>query len=116
MEDIKTRLEQTSQACIAAFDAWSKDKKKSEAQEALSEAIHELRKVSSRLEIELAISERNDSQKPIPIPTHRASRGKKGGDDEGRGNAPQPSDSAEEAAGPQVESKPRRRRTANKGE
>ena len=114
MEDIKTRLEDTSKACIAAFDSWAQDKKKSQSREALQEAIHELRKVSSRLEIELAISERDDSQKPIPIPTHRASRGKKGQDNDSKGNMSD--DAPEQSSGPKVETKPRRRSASKGGE
>lgn len=92
-DDIKDRLTETSQSCIKSFEAWSANKKDKEAREALQEAIHELRKVSSRLEIELAISERNEmSSKPIPIPTHRDAQkreahasGHDGFDDDGFG-------------------------------
>jgi hypothetical protein len=39
--------------------------------------VHELRKVTSRIEIELAISDRNNSSlKPMPIPPHRSSKPK----------------------------------------
>ncbi len=72
-EDIQTRLKETSQNCLDAYLAWEEKKQDPKAQEALHAAIHELRKVSSRLEIELAISEREQiTSKPIPIPAHRA--------------------------------------------
>ena len=89
MDEIKSRLEETSQTCIGAFSAWCSDKKNIEVRETLQDAIHELRKVASRLEIELAISERDEmAQKPIPIPPHRAARGKKNRDDQDdRGNS-----------------------------
>lgn len=75
MDDIKARLQETSENCFKCYESWSGNKKDRKAREDLQEAIHELRKVSSRLEIELAVSERNEmSQKPIPIPSHRDSK------------------------------------------
>jgi len=51
------------------------DKTKVETRESLLEAVHELRKVAARMEIEIAVSERDQmTQKPIPIPPHRSSR------------------------------------------
>ena len=83
MDEIKTRLQDTSENCFKAFEAWSGDKKNMELRETLQGTIHELRKVASRLEIEVAVSERgNGSQKPMPIPSHRDSKkpgGNKGG-------------------------------------
>ena len=71
--NIQERLKETSQNCLDAFMNWEGQKKDSKAQEALHAAIHELRKVSSRLEIELAMSEREQlSSKPLPIPAHRS--------------------------------------------
>lgn len=99
MEDIKQRLEETSENCLKGFAGWCANKKDAAAREVLQNAIHELRKVASRLEIELAISERDEmAQKAIPIPPHRASRGKKGqsefADDESIGNVPEQDPSA----------------------
>ncbi len=72
-DDIKTRLQETSKNCLDAFVTWDEKKKDPKAQEDLHAAIHELRKVSSRLEIELAISEREQmTSKPLPIPSHRS--------------------------------------------
>lgn len=84
MDDIQKRLKETSETCIASFEKWNANKKDRAAAEGLQEAIHELRKVSSRLEIELAISERDEmALKPIPIPPHRASRkGPQGADED----------------------------------
>lgn len=85
MEDIDKRLNETSAACAKALESWSKDKKDKKAREELQESVHELRKVASRLEIELAISERDEmSQKPIPIPAHRDSN--RGNKNDNRGN------------------------------
>ncbi len=73
MDEIQTRLSETSKTCLEAYGNWVEDKKDSNVKEALQSAIHELRKVSSRLEIELAVSERDHStSKPLPIPAHRS--------------------------------------------
>ena len=73
MDEIQTRLQETSQNCSEAYGGWVDNKKDKKAQEELHSAIHELRKVSSRLEIELAVSERDQSaSKPLPIPAHRS--------------------------------------------
>lgn len=90
MDEIEKRLRESADACVTSYEAWRKDEKNSKSREELLEAVHELRKVSSRLEIEIAISERQDmAEKPLPIPPHRSSkRGKSestdildGGDD-----------------------------------
>ena len=75
--EIKERLQTAGEACVKAYAAWDGNEKDEKARETLQDAIHELRKVTSRLEIELAISERDQmGQKKIPIPPHRASRKK----------------------------------------
>jgi hypothetical protein len=72
MDEIEKRLREGSENCYNCYEAWKKAQKDSKAREALQEAIHELRKIASRLEIELAISERDEmAQRPIPIPPHR---------------------------------------------
>ncbi len=84
MDEIEKRLREGSENCYNCYETWRKDKKDSKAIESLQEAIHELRKIASRLEIELAISERDDmAQRPIPIPPHRDAqrRGAPQGDD-----------------------------------
>jgi hypothetical protein len=89
-EDIKTRLKSTSEQCQTCYEAWSVNNKDAKLREALQDSIHELRKVASRLEIELAISERDDlKQKPLPIPPHRDARARTRNaqdDDESNGN------------------------------
>ncbi len=80
MDEIETRLKETSENCIKAYEGWSNQKKNPEAREKLQETMHELRKVAARLEIEIAISEREDmTQRPIPIPPHRSSSRRSGG-------------------------------------
>lgn len=79
MSEIKERLQESAKNCIARYEAWEEKKSDSEKREELQEAIHELRKVGSRLEIEIAISEReNISSKPIAIPQHRSQSKAKG--------------------------------------
>lgn len=87
MEEIEQRLKDTTAECIKCYEAWSKDKKNEEARESLAEAIHELRKVSSRLEIDMAASEREQmAGRPISIPSHRSQRKGQGGHDAGFGD------------------------------
>lgn len=76
MDDVKERLRATSEQCLKAYESWTGGKKDLRAREDLMEAVHELRKVASRVEIDIAISERDEvTQRPIPIPPHRAAQG-----------------------------------------
>lgn len=82
MDEIEKRLSETAEACVKSYATWRKDPKEGTNREVLMEAVHELRKVAARLEIEIAISERDEmAAKPIPIPPHRSSR--RGGPDVG---------------------------------
>lgn len=75
MDEIKQRLTEASEACIKTYEAWRGKTTDHSARESLQEAVHELRKVAARLEIELAVSDRKQhGNEPIPIPSHRASR------------------------------------------
>lgn len=75
MDEIGQRLRESADACVAAYEAWAAAKKDVEIRERLQEAVHELRKVSARLEIEMAVSEREQmSQRPIPVPPHRSAK------------------------------------------
>lgn len=79
MDEIEQRLRASTDACITSYEAWRSKQKDGAAREALLEAVHELRKVASRLEIEMAVSERNEmAGKPLPIPPHRSSRRPRG--------------------------------------
>ena len=72
MEDVKDRLADCSEKALKAYTNWQ-DKKEAEHREELQEAIHELRKVASRVEIEIAMSERSvATSNKIPIPSHRS--------------------------------------------
>ena len=91
MENIEQRLKEATDVCLKTYEEWNKNKKDNAVRESLMEAVHELRKVAARLEIEMAISERNEvAAKPIPIPSHRAKKkkddshgGNKGGNPQG---------------------------------
>lgn len=83
MEDIEKRLRESTDACIKSFENWIKQAKNLESRESLMETMHEVRKVISRVEIEIAISERDRlGSRPLPIPPHRSSRkqGEEGSD------------------------------------
>jgi len=76
------RLKEASEACLKSYEAWDADKKEVETRENLQETIHELRKVVSRVEIEIAMSERTKTNsKPIPIPSHRSQNKKDAGNE-----------------------------------
>ena len=79
MEDIQARLKDSVEACLKSYEEWSSKEGSAELRENLQESIHELRKVASRLEIEIAISERKKvTSKPLPIPPHRSQSKHKG--------------------------------------
>ncbi|MCB1720847.1 MAG: hypothetical protein KDI11_03740 [Alphaproteobacteria bacterium] len=87
-DEIQDRLKNSTEKCLKAYEAWRKDEKNAGARETLQDSVHELRKVASRLEIELAVSDRkNTTQKPMPIPPHRDARGKGRGKDDADGNS-----------------------------
>lgn len=76
-EDLTQRLTDALKRCVTSYDAWQSRPKDLAVRQQLEEAVHEMRKVTARIEIEMAVSERSDrSQKPIPIPAHRASHPK----------------------------------------
>lgn len=99
MDEIEKRLRESTDACIKGFEEWLKQSKSLESREQLMEAMHEVRKVVSRLEIEIAISERDRlGSRPIPIPPHRSQRKRAEGSEEGDFNGNEGFD-ADEAAG-----------------
>lgn len=88
-QDVQQRLKEATEHCLSCYAAWTKDKKDAKSREKIMEAVHELRKVAARLEIELAVSERDQmSSNPIPIPPHRSAQyrgGRKKDDQQGGG-------------------------------
>lgn len=72
-ENTAQRLQETAAKCLSSLDTWNKDLKNVEARESLLEAVHELRKVTSRLEIDIAMNDRQVvNAKPLPIPEHKS--------------------------------------------
>lgn len=95
-EEIEKRLKECSEGCLSAYTNWCGNEKDHSKREALSDALHELRKVCARLEIEMAASEREEQKTaPLPIPPHKASRGANahdsGDNGDNTGNEVQPS-------------------------
>ena len=77
-EETAMRLQETAAKCLSSLDAWNKDLKNVEARENLLDAVHELRKVTSRLEIDIAMNDRKaTNSKPMPIPEHKSKIEKK---------------------------------------
>tara|TARA_B100001146_G_C15957382_1_gene338212 strand:+ start:94 stop:558 length:465 start_codon:yes stop_codon:yes gene_type:complete len=77
-EETAMRLQEAAAKCLSSLDAWNKDLKNVDAREALLEAVHELRKVTSRLEIDIAMNDRKvTNAKPLPIPEHKSKTEKK---------------------------------------
>lgn len=82
MDEIEQRLRETTDACIKNLEDWAKGGKSNETRETLMDAMHEVRKVLARVEIEIAISERDRlGSRPLPIPPHRSSRKSHHGED-----------------------------------
>lgn len=116
MEDVAKRLSEATATCLKKYEEWKGNQKDGDIREALMEAVHELRKVGARLEIEMAISERDQmASKPIPIPPHRSSKKRpQNEDDDSAGNK------ADGGGGQNKKSQGGggggRRKTANKGD
>lgn len=111
MDEIEKRLRESTDACIKGFEAWIKANKSLESREGLMEAMHDVRKVVARLEIEIAISERDRlGSRPIPIPPHRSQkkRGGEGEDADFNGNEDSEGDDAGFQHGGGEQSQPRR--------
>ena len=83
MDETNARLREAADQCLKAYDAWQNNKKDIDARGNLADAVHDLRKVASRVEIEVAMSERDEMvQRPLPVPPHRSMRPRQGGDDQ----------------------------------
>jgi hypothetical protein len=114
MDEIEQRLRESTDACIKSYESWRSKEKDGAAREALQEAVHELRKVASRLEIEMAVSERNEmAGKPLPIPPHRSSRrprpnGEHDDGDDNAGNVDPQAPSAADQNRARMQNRPRR--------
>ena len=72
------RLQETAAKCLSSLEKWNGDLNDNEAREALLDAVHELRKVTSRLEIDIAMNDRKaTNSRPLPIPEHKSKMEKK---------------------------------------
>lgn len=74
VDEVEGRLRETARVCLASYRGWRQTPGETSIQ-ALSDAVHELRKALARIEIDMSASRREEQAiRPIPIPSHRASR------------------------------------------
>lgn len=74
VDEVEARLRETARGCLAAYRAWRQQPGQGSIQ-TLSDAVHDLRKVLARIEIDMSASRRDEQvARPIPIPAHRAAR------------------------------------------
>lgn len=99
MDEVSKRLQDAAEKCIKSYQTWQADKKDVGARESLNESLHELRRATAALEIDMIREERmSGGVRPINTPGHRSSTrkdddfgntnddiGNRGGDD-GHGN------------------------------
>ncbi|MFA5592409.1 MAG: hypothetical protein WC989_03750 [Micavibrio sp.] len=90
MDEIEQRLRESTATFIKNFEGWAKDQTSADLREGLMDSMHEVRRVLARVEIEIAISERDRmGSRQLPIPPHRSQKkrgGEGGGDDAGSGD------------------------------
>lgn len=73
MDNIQDRLKTATDDILKNYAAWFDAQKDGTKRADLQESIHELRKAISRVEIDIAVSERGEgAQKPLPIPSHKS--------------------------------------------
>ncbi|WP_448189794.1 hypothetical protein [Azospirillum sp. sgz301742] len=74
VDEVEARLRETARGCLAAYRTWRQQPGTGSVQ-SLSDAVHDLRKVLARIEIDMSASRRDEQvARPIPIPAHRAAR------------------------------------------
>lgn len=66
------RMDIASKACAEAYRAW-KDPSVPGGVQGLTDALHELRKVIARMEIEVSAS-RKEENRPVPFPAYRTNQ------------------------------------------
>ena len=70
---VEQRLQESAAACLSSLSEWKKNLKDDDAKQALLGAVHDLRKVRARLEVDVAMNDRtNTNAKHIPIPEHKS--------------------------------------------
>lgn len=74
VDAVEARLRETARGCLSAYRNWRQTPGETSIQ-ALSDAVHDLRKALARIEIDMSASRREEQAiRPIPIPAHRAAR------------------------------------------
>ncbi len=74
VDAVEARLRETARGCLVAYRGWRQAAGETSTQ-ALNDAVHELRKVLARIEIDMSASRREEpGLRPIPVPAHRAAR------------------------------------------
>ena len=74
MDEVSKRLHDAAEKCIKSYEAWQADKKDTPARESLNESLHELRRATAALEIDMIREERMaGGVRPMPTPGHRSS-------------------------------------------
>ena len=74
VDAVEARLRETARGCLVAYRGWRQATGEASTQ-SLNDAVHELRKVLARIEIDMSASRREEQGlRPIPVPAHRAAR------------------------------------------
>ena len=74
VDAVEARLRETARGCLVAYRGWRQAAGEASTQ-SLNDAVHELRKVLARIEIDMSASRREEQGlRPIPVPAHRAAR------------------------------------------
>ena len=71
-EPADQRMDAAAKSCAELYRAW-KANGGEEGMQALADALHEMRKVMARMEIEMSAS-RREEQRPVPIPAYRTNQ------------------------------------------
>jgi hypothetical protein len=70
----EARLRETARGCLVAYRGWRLTPGETSIQ-TLNDAVHDLRKVLARIEIDMSATRRDEQcLRPIPVPPHRAAR------------------------------------------
>ncbi|MEI6986679.1 MAG: hypothetical protein WCK65_11165 [Rhodospirillaceae bacterium] len=74
VDAVEARLRETARGCLVAYRGWRLASGEASIL-SLNDAVHNLRKVLARIEIDMSANRRDEpSLRPIPIPQHRAAR------------------------------------------
>jgi hypothetical protein len=74
VDAVEARLRDSARGCLVAYRSWRQGPGEATIQN-LNDAVHELRRVLARIEIDMSASRRDEQAvRPIPVPAHRAAR------------------------------------------